>query len=239
MRRRALIAAAASLAWPARAAEPVRFTARDGVTVHGERVAAIGKRSGTILLFHMAGSNRGEYAPIAPHLATLGWDSVAIDQRSGGPAWGRANETARAGGDPGFLAALPDLEAALATTAGQSGKVVVWGSSYSAALVFLLAATHPGDIAALLAFSPGEYIAGRSVRDAAARVTCPVFVTSADDPGEVTAAREIIAAARSPLKRQFVPRQGAHGSATLRADSNPRGQAEVWQAVRGFLAEVG
>ena len=52
------------------------------------------------------------------------------------------------------------------------------------------------------------------------------------------AAASIIAAAPSRLKRQFVPRHGAHGSATLRQDSNPRGQAEAWQAVRGFLEAV-
>jgi len=46
-------------------------------------------------LFHQAGSNRGEYAMIGPMLAALGFNALAIDQRSGGNAWGRTNETVK------------------------------------------------------------------------------------------------------------------------------------------------
>ena len=42
--------------------------------------------------------------------------------------------------------------------------ILVWGSSYSAALVFLLAAEHQDEIKAILAFSPGEYLRGSSSR---------------------------------------------------------------------------
>ena len=81
--------------------------------------------------------------------------------------------------------ALHDLEAALqwAKSSGQTGPIMVWGSSYSAALVFLLAASHRrGEVKAILAFSPGEYLHGSStVRKAAAQVSIPIFVTSAKD----------------------------------------------------------
>jgi hypothetical protein len=39
-----------------------------------------------ILLSHQAGSNRAEYAPIAPRLVKPGFNCLAIDQRSGGEA---------------------------------------------------------------------------------------------------------------------------------------------------------
>lgn len=68
-----------------------------------------------VLLFHIAGSNRGEYATIAPAFARRGPDTLAINQRSGGPGWSRPNETAaRLPRDPGFMAAMPDLQGALA-----------------------------------------------------------------------------------------------------------------------------
>jgi len=52
---------------------------------------------------------------------------------------------------------------------------VVWGSSYSAALVFLLAARHPGDVNGVVAFSPGEYLSkGTAVRDAARKAEVPL-----------------------------------------------------------------
>ena len=236
--RRTLLAATLALPTTARAAETRTFRTSDNVTIYATKTAATAPKRGTILLFHMAGSNRAEYTPIAPELAKLGWDSIAIDQRSGGTLWGQPNETVNhRGPSTDFAAAIPDLEAAL-TNAGP-GKILIWGSSYSAALVFLLAAAHPTQIAGLLAFSPGEFIAGHSIRAAASKLTCPILVTSAADAREIAAARTILAAAPSARRTQFVPRHGVHGSSTLRADSNPSGVTENCQAVKGFLESIG
>ena len=177
-------ALAMGLATAARAETPLKLTAADGATVFASQYAPSGGAKATILLFHQAASNRGEYGDIAPTLAKAGYEVIAVDQRSGGDRFGRANETVRAlGRSTGFGDTLPDLEAALAharkTAPGQ--PVIVWGSSYSAALVFVLAARHPADVAAVLAFSPGEYLSGVSVGGEAKKVTVPVFVTSASD----------------------------------------------------------
>ena len=226
----------------ARAAEPapVTFRAADGVVVHGDLYRPAGAPRGVLLLFHQAGANRLEYAPIAPRLAALGWVALAIDQRSGGDLFGGRNLTA-AGvrGDPGYMAALPDLEAALAFARAQwpGMRPAVWGSSYSAALVFVLAARHPAEISAVLAFSPGEYLPV-SVRAAAARVTVPIYVTSASDPEEEQAAAAILAASPSALKRQARARVGTHGSATLRPDVNPQGAAANFADVTAWLTEL-
>lgn len=237
-RRAALAALLLPLA--ARAA-PLELRADDGLALTAELVpAAAPRRRGTVLLFHMAGSNLGEYATIQPELARQGFDSLALDQRSGGDGWGRRNLTAqRAGRDPGYPAALPDLRAALAWARGRGagGPVLVWGSSYSAALVFLLAAEAGPAVAGLLAFSPGEYLRGASVRQAAARVRCPAFVTGADDE-ELAQAAPLLAAVQGAPKRQFRPRWGLHGSQMLRADRNPRGAAAAWEAVGAFLTEA-
>jgi len=241
MIRRRTLPFLAGLAVPqAASAVPERLEAADGVALSAEfTLTATARSRGTILLFHMAGSNRGEYAAIAPELARRGFATLAIDQRSGGDAFGQRNETAAAvGRDPGYRAALPDLEAALGWARARGGpdRVLVWGSSYSAALVFLLAAARP--VSAVLAFSPGEYLRGASVRDAAARVSCPVFVTADADPTEEAAAAAILAAVPGSPKRQHRPQAGAHGSSILRADRNPRGAAAAWAAVGAFLDEV-
>ncbi|MDE3195990.1 MAG: alpha/beta hydrolase, partial [Acidobacteriota bacterium] len=190
-----------------------------------------------------AGSNRAEYETIAPRLTKLGFNCLAIDQRSGGNMWGHKNETAtHVGGSDDYLPALNDLEAALAWAKPRAagGKVIVWGSSYSASLVFLLAARHGGEIAAVLAFSPGEYFTDtRVVHRAAAKVAAPIFVTSAKDRPEIAAARSILAASPSTRKTQFVPRlAGVHGSSTLRDDRNPKGASENWFGVEAFLKGV-
>lgn len=227
-----------TLSGAGRAAEPVSFAASDGVRVFADYYPAASKSQPLILLFHQAGSNRGEYAPIAPVLVSLGFNGLAIDQRSGGTRWGQPNETVQHLGRSGdYSGAFKDLEAAVqwSRDSGHTGPLVVWGSSYSAALVFPLAAKHK-EIKAVLAFSPGEYLGPQSVSRAAAQLTVPVFITSAKDSGEIADAKAILAAAGSSEKIQFVPHlAGVHGSATLREDRNPRGAAENWDAVKAFL----
>jgi dienelactone hydrolase len=225
------------------AMENVSFVASDQVEVFGDYYSAGTKTKPLLLLFHQAGSNRGEYEQIAPTLVALGFNALAIDQRSGGAMWGRDNETVRhLHKSSSYDEALRDLEAALkwAKSFGHSGPIAVWGSSYSAALVFVLAARHPQETNALLAFSPGEYLDGPSdVRKAATLLSLPVFVTSAKSKDEIDAARAILNATTSSEKTQFVPRvDGVHGSSTLRRDRNPRGADENWAAVKRFLMKV-
>jgi dienelactone hydrolase len=203
----------------------IALRASDGVSVYAWHYAAADKTLPAILLFHQAGSNHAEYGSIAPRLATLGYHSLALDQRSGGRMWGQPNQTASEfGKDVDYSAALPDLEAALEwpPRQGLPPRSIVWGSSYSAALVFI----------------PGEYLGdSHSVRDAAANVQAPAFVTCAQDSDEITAARAIASAVPGSSTVQFMPKRGGvHGSSTLRRDKNPKGAEENWQAVEQFLA---
>jgi len=222
------------------AVEPVSFAASDGVRVYADYYPATSKAQPLILLCHQAGSNRGEYAPIAPVLVNLGYNALALDQRSGGSLWEQTNETVQhLGHSTGYEGVLTDMDGALqwARANGLTGPIIVWGSSYSAALAFVFAEKHPQDVKAILAFSPGEYLNGTSVRDAAAHLTMPIFVTSAKAPDEIVSAKAILDAAPAAIKVQFVPRiAGVHGSSTLRADRNPRGADENWAAVKEFLA---
>lgn len=224
-----------ALAIPA-VAEPVSFDAKDGVKIYGDFRRAEGQSRATILLFHMAGSNKSEYAPLAPILNKAGFTTLAIDQRSGGDLWGDVNETAaKARGGADFADAIPDLEAAIAYGSTQhSGPVAVWGSSYSSALVFIAAARHP-EVKALLAFSPAEYIQGYSIEKEATKLTIPVFITSAPDGGEISSGEALAKAVPGRKTVQYIPKHGVHGSATLRTDQDPQGAAENWKHVMAFL----
>ena len=222
---------------PARAdvpASPVIFQAADGVKVRGDYYASPRPKA-LILLFHQAGSSKGEYRNIAPRLVRDGFSALAIDQRSGGSLFGRNETAAGYGKETSYLDAAKDLDAAIAWARSRKLPIVLWGSSYSAALVFLEAAKQT-DIKAVLAFSPGEYLGNAMpVHHAAARLHMPLYVTSASDAGEVAAARSILAASPSQTKQQFVPRRGVHGSSTLLADRDPEGAPENWLAVETFL----
>lgn len=224
-------------------AEPITLTAADGVKVFGEIWRGGAAHAPIILAFHQAGSSHAEYAPLAPRLNAAGFTVLAIDQRSGGDYFGGTNQTvAVLGHSTSYDAALPDLAAALAWGKAAAGgaPVLIWGSSYSAALVFLLAAQNPGAISGVLAFSPGEYLSrGDAVRMAAQKVLVPVFITQASDRGEIETAKEILNRVAAADKTQFIPTKGGvHGSATLMPDRNPAGAEENWQAVLRFLDHV-
>lgn len=223
------------LSFTALAASEVSYKAADGVTVYAQFAQAKTKSRGLILLFHQADASRAEYAGIAPRLNAMGFSTLAVDQRSGGSLFGGTNKTAAGfGKSASYLEALPDLEASLkfAHSSLKSDRVIVWGSSYSSALVFLLAAKMGGDVAGVLSFSPDEYLGGpRLVRDAARKISVPVFITSA--LSEATPARRIFEAVASEDKVQFVPKGfGLHGSSAL---DNGKASDEYWAAVETFL----
>lgn len=242
MIRRSLLLVSLLLLAPVAKAESVTLTAADGVKVFGEFWPAADAKAPLILAFHQAGSSHAEYAPLAPRLNRAGFSVLAIDQRSGGNEFGGKNRTVAAlGRSASYDAAFADLEAALAwgKVKANGAPVLVWGSSYSAALVFLLAARHPADVAGLLAFSPGEYLGNPNAVSAAAQaLRAPVFIDQASDPEETLQSRGIFKATASNDKTLFVPaRQGVHGSATLRVDRNAAGAEENWAAVLAFLAK--
>lgn len=223
------------------AADPITLTAADGVKVSGGVWPAEGARPPIILAFHQADSNKAEYGPMVERLNEAGFTLLAIDQRSGGDYFGGNNRTVeQLGASTGYEAAMTDLEAALAwgREHARGAPVIVWGSSYSAALVFLLAAKYPTAVAGVLAFSPDEYLERkRAVRDAAAKLQMPVYITQATARGEHERAHRIFRAVASEDKVEFIPAiRGTHGSSTLRSDTNPEGAEENWQAVLKFLA---
>jgi dienelactone hydrolase len=219
----------------------VSFEAADGVQVSADLYAnPAAARAPIVLLFHQAASNAGEYSEIAPRLVELGWNALAVDSRSGGRMWGRTNRTVmRLGRSTDFLTAYADLEAAVAwaKSRGYAPPLAVWGSSYTSALVFRLAAEHP-EIGAVLSFSPGEYLGpDEPVRAWAAKVKVPVFVTTATGH-EVAVAKRILDASPAALRVQHEPDVGVHGSSTLREDRNPGGTEGNWSAVIAFLKQV-
>jgi dienelactone hydrolase len=214
-------------------AETVQFKATDGVLITAETG---GKARGpVIILFHMAGASRGEYRDIAPRLHTLGYRTLAVDQRSGGGFNGVRNETvAGVGRSAGYAAAIPDLKAAgiYARHVMKAKRVGVIGSSYSASLVLIVAGNDAGFADAVMSFSPGEYFSdGRHVRTAATKIKAPVFLTAArGEIGQITPIAKVIT---SPVT-VFKPKgSGRHGATALATKS----KAEYWAALEAFLAK--
>ena len=218
--------------------ESIELTASDGMIVPATYRRAADPKA-LILLFHQRGSSRVEYAEIGPRLAANGYSSLAIDQRGGGDKWRVPNELAEQWGETeSHWEAMPDLEAAFAWAAGEGLPLALWGSSYSAALVFPLAAAHPDKVEAVLAFSPGEYLDGAVTR-AAEQVRAPLFVSSATTLNEIGHAQPVFDAAGSADKIYLLPKDGSvHGSSALIRTENRDGHEEMWAAVLAFLRRV-
>jgi dienelactone hydrolase len=231
----------------AEAFRTVSFPSADSLTVTGDLYLRGDEKKPFIILFHRARWSRGEYREIAPRLNKLGYRCLAVDQRSGDEINGVVNETAalaaRKGLSTDYLGAYGDMRAALdyVVKTYHPKKIIVWGSSYSASLVFRLAAENPGKIHALLAFSPGEYMvrlykSDHYIRDFAARVNIPVFVTSAKN--EENFWTDIFAAVKSRDKVSFLPgAEGFHGCEALWPE-HPVSK-EYWPAVEAFLEKYG
>lgn len=222
----------------------IKFKALDGLTITGDLYAPHqDKSTAFIVLFHQAGWSRGEYVEIAPELNALGFNCLAIDQRSGGTVNDVENETYRRAVKENksttYIHAKQDLEAALVKARSDygNGKIIAWGSSYSAALVLALSSEKPQLADAVLAFSPGEYFqdlgkAPTWVQESTAKIDVPVFITSARSEHEIWI--KIFQAVPHEEKLSFIPETtGNHGSRALWsqfADS-----PQYWSAVKQFL----
>ena len=226
---------------PAEYPEKIGVLAEDGLSVAAHWYESPDPK-GTIVLCHQARFNKFEYTGVAERLNELGWNCLAIDQRSGGPIGDQPNETVlnaleqEKGTD--FLDAIPDIHAAVKFAADQNGApVVLWGSSYSSTLV-LYEALSNDKVTAVVSFSPGDYFADTlgSLQEKMAGFEKPMFITCAKNEIEWT--QPIMANMELSDNQIFFEPEGAghHGSRALWPHQD--GGEEYWNAVEAFLAKL-
>lgn len=221
--------------------EKITFEAKDGVIITADLYMTYEDKSTPfIVLFHQAQASRGEYREIAPKLGKLGFNCLAVDQRSGDAKNEIDNETVMNAleKDKGieYTDAEVDLISALeyAKEHYAKGKLIGWGSSYSSALILKIAGDHPNMMDGVMAFSPGEYFTPRvEVAPSAKHIKAAVFVTAAKD--EEKRLRPIYDVITSP-KTLFLPStQGTHGSSALYEKYED--SKDYWEAVEGYLQQ--
>ena len=220
--------------------EEISFPSMDGLKIDAFLSTDHNRSKPFILLFHQAHYSRGEYIEIIPKLNAMGFNVMAPDLRNGNEINGIVNETSDRAFekdlDINYIATVPDIEASImyAKKHLASGKLLLWGSSYSASLVLLVADRTPG-IDAVLAFSPGEYYKKQGetyIQDNISHLNIPVFITSAKD--EKKNWWSIYQAIPSKNKSYFLPAsEGIHGAKAL-WKNNPSNQ-KYWESVNKFL----
>ena len=224
--------------------ETITFSSQDDLNITGDLYAPHeDKATPFIVLCHQAGWSRGEYCEIAPKLNEMGFNCLAIDQRSGKAINGVSNATSKLATQRGVGTDFPDAQQDMVAAVEfvkenhASGKVILWGSSYSAALALVIAGENPELVDGVLSFAPGEYFArfGKPenwVAQSAANITVPVFMTSArNEAGNWSAIYESV---QSEPRQKFVPStKGNHGSRALWEEFSDH--AAYWEQVRAFL----
>jgi len=209
----------------AKAIEFISFNSKDGLKVTADLYLTDNPLNPFIILFHQAGWSRGEYTEIAPKLNALGYNCMAVDQRSGEKVNNIINETARRATEKSLSSnypdALPDMLAAIEYVKAnfKMKKLILWGSSYSSALVLKIAGDYPDIADATLSFAPGEYFErfGQPedwITQSAKNIKIPVFITSAKN--EHVYWKNIFDAIPTTTKQSFIPTtEGNHGSRAL------------------------
>ena len=217
----------------------INFRAKDDLPVNAN-MYYVSDNVPVLVLCHQARSSKDEYAETAKKLNSLGFNCIALDQRSGGTALGGKNETAvtakKMGKGTEFLDAEQDIIAAVNYASGKFKRdVILVGSSYSASLALKVGHEH-NKVKAVAAFSPGEYFKKQSktfVRDAINGMEKPVFLTCAPNEGEQV--NEIAAVIQSP--DVFIPKQkGVHGARALWKSDD--GSDDYWDHFVKFLSKV-
>ena len=228
-------------------ASTVTTLTADNITIYGETYFGdLDAAAPLILLFHQGGANgRGEYAQIASWLNESGYRAIAWDQRRGGERLGETNRTVaglNAAAEYSYCDAAPDLQAALdfARDNDLAEKVVVWGSSYSASLVFGLAADNSEEVAGVIAFSPaaGGPLVNCRARQWVDDVSAPIFVLRPASEMELDsskAQRDILTAAGAKF---MVVENGVHGSSMLSDARTQNDMSGARTAVKDWLDQV-
>ncbi len=221
--------------------ELIEFNSLDSLKISAH-LYQIDDSSPVILLCHQARFNKFEYAGIAERLNRMGYNCMAIDQRSGGPIGDRQNLTylraRKLEKDVDYIDAEPDIKAAILYLHKKfNSKIILWGSSYSSTLALYLAA-EMDEVSAVLSFSPGNYMADKkgSLIDILSDFDKPMFLTSSKF--EAKGISELISKHKlTKYQVQFIPEgNGHHGSRALWI--NQMGGDEYWIAVGLFLKQL-
>ena len=205
------------------AGRPVGFSAPDGTTLAGMLYESNLRPAPGIVLVHMLGRSKDEWALLAERLQEAGATVLALDLRGHGSSAGSAGALGPMAGDVGaaidWLATRPNV---------RPGAVAVVGASLGANLA-AIAATSRATVRAVALLSPSlDY---RGVRLDAATMkrlgARPVWLAaSSEDPYALRTLKELIAGGGS--REQYLSSIRAHGTALLTADPDLAGTLMDW-----------
>ena len=200
----------------------------------------IGDDHPLIILCHQARFSRGEYIESAKKFNELGYNCMAIDQRSGNEINNVINKTAylaeKKGLKQDYLSAEQDIIAAINYASSINlDDIILLGSSYSASLVLKIASVNK-KVRAVMSFSPGEYFGAQlNLQTSIQSLDVPCFITSSRK--EFSSIKVLTSKLNTSKITLFLPNEeGKHGSKALW--SSYKHNEEYWCAIKKFLKEL-
>ncbi|MEP2024818.1 MAG: hypothetical protein ABJH98_00155 [Reichenbachiella sp.] len=223
----------------------IQFQTEDDITIFGDLYYENDDKP-IVMLFHQASScAQGEYENIIPVLLKNGYNVLAIDQRSGGNKLGGVNRTIEKleGKTYEYCETYPDFEAALYYVKNDlnfTGKVIAWGSSYSAAMVIHLMAGHMDELAGVLAFSPasGGPMKPCSPNDKFQELGGKALVLRPKREMEVPSVKFQMELANAAGLSTYISNNGIHGASMLNSERVEGSTDETWKVVLDFMANL-
>ncbi|GAB5565199.1 MAG: hypothetical protein Wins2KO_22620 [Winogradskyella sp.] len=218
----------------------VIISTQDELDVYGN-LYEVDPNGPVILLCHQGRLNKFEYADIAPRLNQMGYNCLAIDQRSGGTFARQENKTHQKATEKGmntdFLEAKKDIEAAIDfLNKKYNKKIILWGSSYSSVLALHLASNN--GIRSIISFSPSNFFKDDigELSTLISKIDKPYFITSSKKESKDLS--EIMRTVnRGEKQMHFTPNtDGFHGSMSLW--NGQQGAQEYWAALNNFLSSI-
>jgi len=223
------------------AQELVSFKAKDGLDITAN-LYEIDSVYPYVLLFHQAGSSKGEFKEIAIKILKLKYNVLAVDLRSGDAMNFSPNVTAALAKEKNYphshIDARQDIVAAINYAYEKSGnqKVIIFGSSYSASLC-LLEGKNNDKVKAVIAFSPGEYFQPQIVlQEELMGYKKKIFVACSDSEYKYT--KLLLSGVEEKYKTIFSPREnsGRHGAKALWKDCDAN--KEYWLNLFLFFKQI-
>ena len=171
------------------------FNSDDGVSLaYALHVGETGKPA--IILLHILGGTRNDWAPFAKALNDLNYTTLAYDQRGQGHSGGQL----RLGAD--YAKMITDVGAAKRFLASQNistNRLVIIGASIGANVAINYAATDP-DVKGIALLSPGFDYRGIKTLDVAQNITIPTFyAASPQDMYAYNSSTQLAAATKGVL----------------------------------------
>lgn len=220
----------------------ITFPSKDGLVITADTYI-IDDTSDFMVLYHQAEWSRGEYNKTALKFNALGYNVMAVDLRSGLEVNNVVNETAKraiegdypmSGEDSGM-----DVQASIEYVRDEfeCDSIYILGSSYSGALVLVVAPEYGDLIKGVLTFSPGISLMwnDKKVAENVVDLKVPVFLSS--NKSEVYKNEFLMPNISSEIKVLHDPEgRGRHGASVLW--DSVKDSDEYWEALTAFLNDI-